>query len=213
MNSQFEQTTLAAGLVAARVTTAKVLTIKTSTLPIMVAVDGGPAAACTAGTVLPIGDGSRPVTVTFSNPASISVTVGFWFADDSIRFSPADNSANNSATYLFGNCGIALSGSGPIPDSGGTPRTVSCDASGYLSIPNSPNLKIVSTNNGHRRQYVIFSVLTGSYSLNVLDLNGNVFLTIPAGQTVQLTTDADFLVSGATGASSVSIGQCFLAQN
>ncbi len=207
MTPQFTSKVLAAGEALSISAHARVLTVKKCTLPITVAFDGGPGTPCTSGSVFD--QGFR--TLNFINVQLTSVTLEFWVADTKIDFSPADNSAANAATYFLGQCGI--DSGGVLPNAGGTTTAITILGSGYMQIPNAPNILIAATNNGHRRQFVIFAVATGSPSLNVLDAAGRVFLVVLANQVVQITSDADIYVSGVASTCSVSIGQVFLLQN
>ena len=115
-----------------------------------------------------------------------------------------DTATSVAATEIFGNLGIATG----APAAGGFPA---CSALGFLQITDAMNLLVSGTRNGKRRLDVTFCVKTGSANnLNVLDLNGLAFMTIPPGATVQKVMDADFKLSGAGGLAEVTVGQVFL---
>lgn len=211
MNPNFETLLLAAGQVKNITTTASVLTVKTSTLAIQVSFNGGPQQPCASGAKLNITGGNFSLT----NNQSVAVTIGFWLGDKSVDFDPADNSASNAATYLFGNCGIANSTAANLPDDSapGHVTSIACGATGLLTIPNTPNIQIVATNNAHRRQTIIFSIsATSANPLNILDPNKNTVMTIPIGSPpIQLVTDSVLYISGAGGSCTVTIGEIYLS--
>lgn len=199
---------IAAGGYASVSAPGRVLTVRSSTLPVNVAFDGKDFNEVRSGTVLP-----GPFrTLLFQNPASVAVTVVFAVGNEAMQFAPADNQQANAQTYLFGNCGVATSGSAALANSSGTTTTVACDADGYLSIPNTPAIVVAGTNNGHRRQVIMFSVSqASSHSLNVQDSSGRAVMTIAAGQQVVLITDSDLQISGAGGTALATVGQIFLS--
>lgn len=210
-NPIFENLTLPAGAQHNITTTALVLTVKTSTLAIQVSFNGGPLQPVSAGSKLNITGG----LLSFTNNQAVAVTIGFWLGDKAVDFSPVDNSATNAQTYLFGNCGIANSANANLPDDSapGHVTNIACGATGLLTIPNAPNIQIAASNNGHRRQVIIFSVASNSANaLNVLDPNKNTVMTIPIGSPpISLPTDSVIYVSGAGGNCTVTIGEIYLA--
>jgi hypothetical protein len=210
--------TIAAGASFTQNNSGKVFTLKAATLPVNVAFDGGTERSLKAGAVINLTATGGFKLVTLINKNSVAVTVTFYIAEVAAAFSANDNAASNAQTYLYGNCGIANSANANLPNSDGSNggvTNIACDASGYLSIPNTPNIKIVGTNTGHRRQVIIFSIAPTTVSangLNVLDPNGITVLTIPAGSPpVAFPTDSDVFVSGAGGTAKVTIGQVFLS--
>jgi len=179
----------------------KVMSVKSSTLPISIAFDGRDKQPAQSGTVL-----RGPFKfATFTNSNAVDVTVNFFVGDDPVAFSPQDNSASNASSYSLGNLGIATSAGA----AGGLPG---CDANGFLQITDSMGLVVSGSNNGHRRQQIFFSTKsTSAAPLNVLDANGFAFMTIPAGQVITILTDSTYILSGAGGIASVTVGQIFLA--
>lgn len=210
MKQIFETFTLAAGASQAYKTGAAVMTVKTCTLPALVSFGGQQAVPMAVGNVVQVADSN----LVFSNPNASAITIGVWFGDKAVPFSPADNSSSNASTYLFGNCGIANSGNANLPKSGGGTTNVTCDANGYLSIANNVNVQIVNTNNGHRRQMLVLSIAASTVSavpLNVLDNNLNTFMTIPPNSPpVALPTDSVVYLNGAGGAAKVTVGEMYL---
>jgi len=213
MNATFFTVTINAGCAYDSETPATVITIKSATLPFTVAIDGTAPTAAQAGTVL-----HGPFNVlNFFNPNAVPITIGYYLADTQVSYSPSDSSASNAATYLYGNCGIAANGNKNLPNSNGGNTNVAADPNGYLKITNNPNIVIANLNNGHRRQMILFTIApvaigTGA-SLNILDANGNPFMTIPAGSPpVALTTDGVIWVSGVGGTAYVTIGEIYLTQ-
>jgi len=186
----------------------KVLSVKTSTLPISVAMDGRDKHLIQSGTVL-MGPFNA---LNFFNDNAVKVTVNFYTGENQVPFSPADSSASNAQTYLLGNMGIASGASGNLLKNGTTPTSVSVNSSGYMSIDNN-NYLIPGTNNGHRRQLILIGVSSSSsVGLNVQDSNQCAVMTVAPGQQVVLSTDSDLFVSGANGTALATIGQIFLAQ-
>jgi hypothetical protein len=122
-------------------------------------------------------------------------------------FTTQDTAQSNRPTAAQGNLGIANN----TAAANGLPQ---CDGNGYLYITNSMALNVAGTNDtGNRRQIIIFSVAANSpAALQVMDANGNGFMTIPAGTVIPLVTDSTFILSGAGGTAYVTIGQMFLSQ-
>ncbi len=115
-----------------------------------------------------------------------------------------DTAQSNASVYPVGNLGIAVNAAA----ANGLPA---CDADGFLIITNAMNLKVSGLNNGHRRQLITFSMKAASpASLNVLDPQGCVVITVLAGQQIQLPFDCDYTLSGATGSAWCNVGQHFL---
>ena len=109
-------------------------------------------------------------------------------------------------TYILGNLGVANGASG-----NGT-TSPQCGSDGYLVITNSQQIKIPGRdqNNGNRRALIIFTMKNSvSYALQVLDKDGNQFMTINGGQVIAIASDADFIISGNGGTTYVTIGQVF----
>jgi len=181
-------------------TPAKVLTVKSCTLPINASMDGGSVNQIQAGAVL---DGPFR-TVNFLNTNATAVTLVFWIGNDAVKFSPADNAQANAATSLFGNLGVA-------DNTGAANGFPACDVNGFLQITNAMLLTIGNTVNGHRRQAISFSVKTGAaFPLMVKDVNGFSFCDVQAGQNKEFVTDAILQVSGMGGTCPVIIGQMIL---
>jgi hypothetical protein len=194
--------TLAAGGAIIVTWPGKVLSMKACTLPLMVSFDSGDSHPVKGGQVIPRADEFN--NVNFVNNNSVSVTFDFYIGDEAAPYAPADNSQSNASSYAFGNLGVAV-GAGAV---GGLPA---CDANGFLQITNALALVVPGTNNGHRRQIITFSMSSSSPApLNLLDANGCAYMTILAGQQIQLVTDATFTLSGAGGTAWVSVGQIFL---
>jgi len=129
------------------------------------------------------------------------------FACDAKEIQAQDTAQSNSPTNAVGNLGIANG----TAAGNGNPQ---CDNNSYLYITNAMALNVPGVNAaGNRRQIIIFSVPTTSPApLQVLDANGNGFMTIPAGTVIPLVTDATFILSGAGGVAYCTIGQMYLAQ-
>lgn len=201
MNNNFFTRIVPAGLAVIVSSPSKALSVKTSTLPLTVAMDGKEAQPVQSGTVL-----QGPFKwLNFFNSAAVDVTVTFYTGDEAVLFSPADNQQAAASTYVFGNLGIATSAGA----AGGNPA---CDANGFLQITNAMALSVAGTNNGHRRQTVTLSMSSQSpASLNILDSGGRAFMTILSGQQIALDTDATLVLSGAGGTAWVTVGQIFLS--
>ena len=204
----FQSIILTSGSCRNFATSEKVLTVKTCSLPITVAFDGGPNEPCSAGSVFNLSGDS----ITFANANATDVTLEFWLANDVMAFSPSDSSVSNAETYLLGNLGHA-NNSSDLWATDGVARGVNVSAAGWASLSTLYNYFVSGKDNGHRRQFVVFAVSSSSSSvLNVMDASLRTFLQVAPGQIVQLTTDSDIYVSGATGQCFCSIGQCFLTQ-
>ena len=196
------QLTIGAGLGAIQKTPGLVLSVKSCTLPITAAFDGGNALPIGAGTALPIAGGFK--FINFFNPNTVAVTLSGFIGERAVEFQPQDNSQSNSGHYAFGNLGIAFGASA----SGGLPA---CDSSGFLQVTSGMNLSVPGTNNGHRRQIITFSVSAASASnLQILDANGFAFMTILPGNDRAFVTDSAFKISGASGTAAVTIGEIYL---
>lgn len=201
MNNNFFTRTVPAGQAVIISAPGRVLSVKTSTLPLTVALDGKEAQPVQSGTVLPGPFNS----LNFFNASAVDVTVSFYVGDAAVLFSPQDNQQASASTYVYGNLGIAT-GAGAA---GGNPA---CDGNGFLQITNAMALPVPGTNNGHRRQTITFALSGQSpASLNVLDASGRAFMTILAGQQIALDTDAALVLSGAGGTAWVTVGQIFLS--
>jgi hypothetical protein len=133
----------------------------------------------------------------------LASAVTFVYSDQ--PFTSQDTAVLNAATSVLGNLGVPA-GTGAA---GGLPA---CDANGWLQITNGLNLKVSGTNNGHRRQLIVFAVQSGTYTLSVTDANGCAVVNVVAGNIIAIATDSDLYVSGAGGLSKVTIGQFFYAQ-
>jgi hypothetical protein len=191
-------------------TPAKVLTVKTCTLPMLVSQGGGSTQDCRAGTVIDM----RPNgfdSLNFINKNSVAVTIGFFIGDVPVAYQPADNTGANAATYIFGDLGIppnsalnAVYAGSPV-----------CDANGFLQISGGAPVAVKNTNNGHRRQAIIFTMSPLSpAALNILDANNCAFMTILAGDKIEVVTDAALTLSGAGGAVAwVTVGEIYLQNN
>ncbi len=198
--------TIPAGGANMQVTAGKYLSVKSCTLPIKASFNGGPLEPTQAGQVTD--KSAQPFSyVNFVNPNAMAVTLTCFIGDQPVTYQPSDNSAANAQTYCLGNLGIA---SGAAAN-GGLPA---CDATGLLQITDGMALVIPSTNNGHRRQSITFSMSpTTPKPLNVLDANGNNYMTIYASQQIEIVSDSVFQLSGALGIASVTVGQIFLSSN
>lgn len=185
----------------------KVLSVLKCALQVLVSLDGGASENATTGTVIDRTDRGGFRFLNFINGNSVAVEVTFSVGDKPAAFAPADNSQSNAATVAVGNLGIAA-GTGAA---GGNPA---CDAANYLQITNAMALVIPSENAGRRRQSIVFSVKrTSAYSLEVADADGKGFMTIDAGERIELVTDSGFIVSGDGGTCVCKIGQIVLADN
>jgi hypothetical protein len=211
MNTPFN-ITIPAGSCANDSTGGKALTILKTTLPFNVSFNGGANVSATQGA------GYTPpggiTNVLFTNPNAVAITVTYAIGDEVAKYTPADNSTAGATVYALGNCGIANSSNGNFPDYNGSTDSITVDGNGYMAIGGTINAKISGTNNGHRRQMIIFSiasVATSAFALNVCDSNLNTLITIPAGSPpMALPFDGDLYVSGAGGTAKVTIGQFFL---
>ena len=191
----------------------RVLSVKTVTGPLLVAMDGKYANPVLSGTVM-----AGPFNcLNFFNPGAAPVTVTFFTGDYQVPFSPADSSGSNAKTTMISNLGIITPGS----NVGGQPTTTppACRADGYLVITNAMRLLVPGINAGGRRQIIFFSVSPASpASLNVLDPNSggageHVAITLAAGAQVQFETDSDLVLSGLNGDAYVAIGQICLSNS
>jgi hypothetical protein len=137
------------------------------------------------------------------NGAAATVT----FEASKQAFTTQDTSQSNRPTTAQGNLGIANN----TAAANGLPQ---CDGNGYLYVTNAMALNVAGINGaGNRRQIIIFSVAANSpAALQVMDSNGNGFMTIPAGTVIPLVTDSTFILSGAGGTAYVTVGQMFLSQ-
>ena len=172
--------------------------LRSTTTPLQIAFDSGTPFQMEGGFKV-----TEPfASVQFFNPTAFPIVVVFYIGSAGIDY-VGTNDVKLAATYALGNLGIAVSAAA----ANGLPA---CDANGFLIITNSMNLLVPGTNNGHRRQKITFSVSTASPSpLNLLDLNGNVYMTIFLGQQIALTEDSTFILSGAGGNAWVTVGQTF----
>ena len=190
--------------------TGKVFTLKASSLPVVLTFDNGSERDAQAGAVVNLSPAGFK-TICVLNRNAVPVKIVAVIGDVAATFAANDNSVANAQHYAFGNLGVANNGNVPDDSAPNHLTAVAVNGSGYLSIPNAPNLLVSGTNNGHRRQLITFDVSPASAaSLNVLDANGLVIFVIPAGQARQIVTDADLKISGAGGVASAAIGQIFL---
>lgn len=188
-----------------------VLTVKTSTVPVLVSFDGNAYQPLAAGSVFDLRNAGGFKTFTIQNQStnSTTATVNFWVGDVPVNFSPADNSTALAQTYAVGNLGIAngAAAAGPLP---------ACNASGLLQIASNKTYAIANTDpaTGHRRQIVTFSIdPNATFTLAVMDPNGNTMMILQKGSQIQLVTDAPLLIQGVSGTVGVSIGQIYLSNN
>ena len=179
----------------------KVLTIKKSTLPI-VAVIGADSRTVKSGSIVDTGEFT---VVNFLNGNAVPVTLSYWIGEKKGDYTADDNSSANAGHYAFGNLGVAIGAAA----ANGLPA---CNANGFLQITNAMQITVSGVNNGHRRHLITINVDTNSPApLNIVDVNGNNFRTLQAGQDFALPTDATFVLSGAGGTANASIGELYLA--
>ena len=183
-----------------------VLTVKSATLPVLVAVDGRNNQPVQCGSVI-----HGPFNALgFTNLNTVAVTLAVWIGDQAVPFSPADNSASNSQTYVVGNFGIASGTSGSYAG-----QTVAVTAAGYVTVPTAPAITLTGSDSGHRRQVLLLSIAPSTVSANSLavqDANGCTLMIIPAGSPpVALATDAAVQLVGVGGTAYASIGQFYLS--
>ena len=183
-----------------------VLTVKSATLPVLVAVDGRNNQPVQSGSVI-----HGPFNALgFINLNTVAVTLAVWIGDQAVPFSPADNSASNSQTYLVGNFGLANGGSGSYNG-----QTIAITAAGYVTVPTSPAIAIAGTDSGHRRQVLIIAICpqtVGANSLAVLDANGNTLMIIPAGSPpIDMATDAAVQLVAVGATAYATVGQIYLS--
>lgn len=146
---------------------------------------------------------SQPFDRVYFRTSGVACSVVF--SCDSNPISAQDTAQSTASTAPVGNLGIANA----TAAANGNPQ---CDANGFLIITNAMAFKVSGKNaEGNRRQIIIFSLSANSpQALQVMDANGNGFMTIPAGTVIPLVTDGDFILSGAGGDAWVTIGQMFL---
>ena len=204
-----ESVTVAARATITENVTGKFFTVISATSKLTVEINGV-RREVRAGSKISAGKFKR---ITFIETQGYANTVVYDAGDEEFQ-GEIQVSGANAASYMYGNCNIANSASANLPNSAGGNTSVACTADGYLTFPNNANVLISSTNAGHRRQQIIFSIAPttkGIYGVNVLDANQNTFMTIPAGSPpVALITDSDLYISGAGGNAYCSVGQVFL---
>ena len=197
---------IAAGGSAMHVWPGKVLSVKSSTLPLTICFDGQDSdAACKAGRVFDYSPGGF-TTVNLTNPNAVAVTITFYIGDAAVTYAPDDNANSNAQMIPLGNMGVAIGAAA----AGGLPA---CDSTGFLLVTNAMALALPGVDSaGRRRQSVVFSMASNSpASLNILDATGCAYMTLAAGDKIERVTDANFTLSGAGGTAWVTIGQDFLA--
>lgn len=180
-----------------------VLSVKTCTLKISAAFDGGASQDVKSGFVLKSETPFR--FVNFVNPNLVPVTVYFFIGEVALNFSPDDSSVSQAKTYCIGNLGIPIGAAA----AGGKPG---CNSDGFLQITNNMQLQIPGSDYGHPRQQIVFTTGASGSVLNVMDINLCVFLQATMNrQVIILDTDYPFIISGGGGVALVAIGQTFLA--
>ena len=185
----------------------KFMSVKSCSLPLSVAFNGGPEQTVSAGMILD--RSAAPIVyVNLRNQNAVAVTITFYVADAPVPYAPADNSVSMASEYAFGNLGV-VTNTGANSAFAGSPA---CDALGYLQITDGMNLRIDNTNNGHRRTRIVFTMSDITLArLNILDAAGRAYASIIKGGQISLNDDCIYFVSGAQGVASVTIGQNFLA--
>jgi hypothetical protein len=146
-----------------------------------------------------------PTRVFFRSADGLASLVTFQYS--LTPFSAQDTALSPAATVAVGNLGIPNG----TAAAGGLPQ---CDSSGYLHITDGMNLLIPGSLNGSLRQKIVFTKPNAGINnivLSVMDVNGNTFMLIPANHTIVLDTSDDFIISGVTNTSWVTIGQIFNA--
>jgi len=184
----------------------KVLTFKSSTLPVQIDFSGGGARAIAkSGKVFSVPFGGGTIT----NLNTVAVTVTFVVGDRQASYAADDNSVGNVSHYAYGNTGIAdgaaANGGFGLPAAGGL-------GNAYLQITNAMLYQIVGLNNGHKRQSITFDVAAASAApLVVKDTQNNTCQVIPAGQARLIVTDSTLRISGLGGVASVAITEVYQA--
>jgi len=205
----FSTASIAAGGCASIQIPGQVLTIKTCTIGIQAALDGGSYQAIQAGTIL-----RGPFnTVIFQNNSSVAVTVSGWVADTAIQFAATDNSAANAQTYCVGNFGQA---NGASASGSGSSAVPAVNGPGLCQITTATKITMASADpaTGHRRQLLTLSVdPLAANTLAVLDANGNTVMILQKGSQISLPVDSVLQLQGVGGTVGVSVGQYYLSAN
>ena len=176
---QYLTKTIPAGGAIMSTTPGKVLSVKSCSLPITAAFNGGLAEPVQAGTVL---DGPFRY-INFINPNTVAVTVGYFVGDVAVNYAPVDNQQKVGSTYAVAS---------------------SINTSGTTS---SSGILVSGTNNGHQRKQIVFTCLSGVARIQDLSRNDGIRVIYTAPITME--TDAAFYVYNESGSPIVLIMETY----